>query len=339
MAILRVSPEAFLNLQEAGSIVDVRSPSEYIHAHIPGAINVPLFSDAVRAEIGTLYTKVGREQAIARGFKDLNGRLESLRNTLLSQAASGAVRIHCWRGGMRSESVAWLVERSGYVPYLLEGGYKNYRHSVLSQFAQPYELLVLSGMTGAGKAEVLLELQKLGEQVIDLEGLAHHKGSAFGWLGEEPQPSTEQFENELAYQLRALSPKRRLWLEDESKNIGKVLIPTGLYKQMSCAPRIVLETEPQARLERLLRVYTHYAPEELVACVEKIRKRLGGDKANECIQLILTGALAPAIELVLAYYDKQYRYGITSKNTEYQIIRPESSVPREIALQLLDALK
>lgn len=339
MAILRVSPEAFLNLQEAGSIVDVRSPSEYIHAHIPGAINVPLFSDAVRAEIGTLYTKVGREQAIARGFKDLNGRLESLRNTLLSQAASGAVRIYCWRGGMRSESVAWLVERSGGIPYLLEGGYKNYRHSVLSQLTQPYKLLILSGMTGAGKTEVLHELQKLGEQVVDLEGLAHHKGSAFGWLGEAPQPSTEQFENELVHQLRAISPERRLWLEDESKNIGKVLIPAGLYEQMSCAPRIVLETEPQARLERLLRVYTHYAPEELVACVEKIRKRLGGDKANECIQLIRAGALTRAIELVLAYYDKQYRYGITTKNTVYQTIRPESSVPRNIALQLLDAVK
>jgi len=339
MPIQRVSVSAFLNLKEAGSIVDVRSPAEYNHAHIPGAINVPLFSDEVRAEIGTLYTKVGKEQAIARGFEDLNGRLESFRREVLSYTSNGAVRIHCWRGGMRSESVAWLVERSGVIPYLLEGGYKGYRHSVLTQFAQPYELLVLSGMTGAGKTDILLELRELGEQVIDLEGLAHHKGSAFGWLGETAQPSTEQFENELAYQLRLFSPKQRIWVEDESKNIGKVLIPGAWYEQMIYAPRVVLETDPQARLNRLLRVYTCYPTEELVVCVEKIRKRLGGDKANECIQQIRKGNLSGAIELVLAYYDKQYRYGLAAKGTHNQSIKPISEHPREIAQQILRQLK
>ncbi len=339
MHSLRVSVSAFLNLQGAGRIVDVRSPAEYSHAHIPDAINIPLFSDAVRAEIGTLYTQVSREAAIARGFEDLNGRLDSLRTEVLSHAVHGAVRLHCWRGGMRSESVAWLVAQSGITPYVLDGGYKSYRNEVLARFAQPYSLIILAGMTGAGKTEVLAELQKLGEQVVDLEGLAHHKGSAFGWLGESAQPSTEQFENELALLLQTCSPQKRLWLEDESKNIGKVLIPNAWYEQMSAAPRVVLETDPQARLERLLRLYANYPPEELITCVEKIRKRLGGDNANECIRNIREGELARAVESVLAYYDKRYRYSLTSARTRLLTIKPISTDPREVAEQILSQLK
>ena len=339
MSVLRIGLSAFLNLREAGHIVDVRSPSEYAHAHIPAAINVPLFSDEIRAEIGTLYNKVGKQRAVARGFEDLNNRLETFRREVLSYVSQGAVRLYCWRGGMRSESVAWLVERSGYTSYILEGGYKNYRNGVLAQFAQPYELCILAGMTGTGKTEILLELQKLGEQVIDLEGLAHHKGSAFGGLGELPQPSTEQFENELAQQLRTLSTRRRLWLEDESKNIGKVLIPKAWYEQMLLAPRMVLEADHQTRLNRLLRIYTDYPSDELIACVEKIRKRLGCDNTNECIRQIRKGNLSYAIELVLAYYDKQYRYGLMSIKSRHQIIKPKSVSPSEIAIQILEQLK
>lgn len=339
MAIASVHVAAFLNLKAAGAIVDVRSPAEFSHAHIPGAVNIPLFSDEVRAEIGTLYTKVGKTEAVARGFADLNGRLETFRRDLLSYVANGALRVHCWRGGMRSQSVAWLLDRSGVTTYLLEGGYKSYRNYVLNQLAQPHSLYVLAGMTGAGKTDILLALQKLGEQVVDLEGLAHHKGSAFGALGEERQPSTEQFENTLAQQLGALSSNRPIWIEDESKNIGKVLIPAAWFEQMSTAQRFIIETDTNARLRRLVRVYTNYPAQELVDCIERIRKRLGGDKATRCIQLIREGELSTAIELVLGYYDKQYRYGLTEKCSQSLEVSPVSENPDEVALQLLKLVK
>ena len=338
MAILRVGVEAFLNLREAGMIVDVRSPKEFAHAHIPGAVNIPLFSDDERADIGTLYTRVSREAAISRGFEYLNGRLEELRRSLLQTARHGAVRLHCWRGGMRSESVAWLVERSGVSVYLLEGGYKAYRSYVLERFASPMQLLVLAGMTGAGKTEVLTELAALGEQVIDLEALAHHKGSAFGGLGELPQPSTEQFENDLLAALRPLSSQKRLWLEDESRNIGRVLLPATFFSQMTAAPRVVLETPFSDRVARLTRIYTSHSPEELVSCIEKIRKRLGGDNANECIALIRHGDLRTAVERVLHYYDKRYGYGLQTASQILCRIVPSDAAPRAVAEQLLAAL-
>lgn len=338
MAVLRVGVEAFLNLEGAGTIVDVRSPQEFLHAHIPGAVNVPLFSDAERADIGTLYTKVSREAAITRGFEYLNGRLESLRQSLLQTARHGAVRLHCWRGGMRSESVAWLAERSGLTAYLLEGGYKAFRTYVLERFTHPVPIFILAGMTGAGKTEVLAELAQLGEQVIDLEGLAHHKGSAFGWLGEAPQPSTEQFENELVVALRKLAPHQRLWLEDESRNIGKVLLPAAFFAQMTAAPRVVLDTPFEARCERLTRIYASHPAQELIVCIEKIRKRLGGDQANESIALIRGGDLRAAVERVLLYYDKRYAYGIESNAHILCRITPSSPAPRAVAQQLLEAL-
>ncbi len=339
MTVLRVRVSAFLNLKLAGAIVDVRSPSEFAHAHIPGAVNIPLFDDALRAEIGTLYTQRGAAAAINRGFEALDGRLDTLRKQLLANASHGALRVHCWRGGMRSESVAWLAERSGLEVYLLDGGYKAFRNYVLSCFAVPRKLQILAGLTGVGKTEVLNELSNLGEQVIDLEALAHHKGSAFGWLGEKPQPTTEQFENELALKLTSCVSSQRLWLEDESKNIGKVLIPNALFMQMHNAPRLILQTSVAERIERLERMYAQSSAEDLIRCVEKIRRRLGGDRANRCIEQIGGGELRTAICTVLDYYDKQYHYSIDDKNMRLQVLNTENKSASEVALDILAILK
>lgn len=339
MTVLRVRVSAFLNLKLAGAIVDVRSPSEFTHAHIPRAVNIPLFDDALRAEIGTLYTQRGTAVAIARGFEVLDGRLEALRRQLLAHSSHGALRIYCWRGGMRSESVAWLAERSGLEVYLLDGGYKAFRNYVLSCFAVPRKLQILAGLTGVGKTEVLYELSRLGEQVIDLESLAHHKGSAFGWLGEKPQPTTEQFENELALKLTSCVSSQRLWLEDESKNIGRVLIPNALFMQMYTAPRLILQTSVAERIERLARMYAQSSAEDLIRCVEKIRRRLGGDRANRCIEQIRLGELRGAIATVLEYYDKQYTYSIDEKNTRSRVVSGENKSVSSIARDMLAILK
>lgn len=334
---VRVSARAFLALEGAGGVVDVRSPSEFAQGHIPGAVNVPLFSDAARAEVGTIYAKRGHEAAVARGIALVAPRLEDLRREILKAARYSALRLHCWRGGLRSESVAWLVGQMGYRVYLLEGGYKAYRREVLDSFAEPRRLLVLAGMTGSAKSEVLRELDSRGEAVVDLEQLAHHKGSAFGALGETPQPTTEMFENNLHAQLLQFPPYRPVWLEDESRNIGRVVLPGGLFAAMESAPRVVLQMPEARRVERLMAEYAGFPVDELAGCIAKISRRLGGARAVECVEQVRTGDLRGAVQGVLSYYDKQYSHQLQTHHGEYVVVQCGALGVAEIADAVLEA--
>jgi tRNA 2-selenouridine synthase len=187
----------FLKLAEEIPVTDVRSPKEYEEGHIPGAINIPLFDDEERARVGTKYKKEGRIAAIMEGL-DLSGpRMTEKLRKALQTAKNGKLLVHCWRGGMRSEAMAWLFSLSGIQTTVLEGGYKSYRHLVLDTLAAEREMIILGGMTGSSKTHILRHLKQQGRQVVDLESLANHKGSAFGALGQLPQPSTEQFANDL----------------------------------------------------------------------------------------------------------------------------------------------
>ncbi|MFN7899561.1 MAG: tRNA 2-selenouridine(34) synthase MnmH, partial [Synechococcaceae cyanobacterium] len=198
--------DAFLAID--GPLLDVRSPAEFAQGHIPGAINLPVFDDAERAEIGTLYKQQGREAAVLRGLALVGPRLESLAACLAERAAASPgqpLRLQCWRGGMRSDSVAWLAGRLGLATLVLQGGYKAYRQWVLAQFERAWPLRLLGGRTGTGKTALLLALRQRGVAVLDLEGLAHHRGSSFGGLGLPPQPSSEHYENRLATGLQAMA--------------------------------------------------------------------------------------------------------------------------------------
>lgn len=306
-ALIAQPCDAFLAAN--GPLLDVRSPAEFAQGHIPGAINLPLFDDAERAEVGTIYKQQGREAAVRRGLALVGPRLEALAARLAesAQASPGQpLRLHCWRGGMRSDSVAWLAGRLGLPTLLLQGGYKAYRQWVLARFERPWPLRLLGGRTGTGKTELLLALRERGVAVLDLEGLAHHRGSSFGGLGLPPQPSSEHYENRLAAGLQALEGAGEIWLEAESAQVGRCRIPRGLWTQMQAAPVLELRRPLEWRLQQLVAVYGIQAPAELTAATERIARRLGPQRTRQALEAIARADWAEACRQMLDYYDRCY---------------------------------
>lgn len=304
----------FLKLSSQHPVIDVRTPAEYEHGHIPGAVNIPLFSNEERAIVGTLYKQEGKKPAMLKGmelvspkFSDYIRQAETISNT-------GTLLVHCWRGGMRSAGMAWLFEWYGFKVFTLQNGYKSFRRMVLDEFTKAREFKILAGRTGSGKTLVLKEIEKLGNTIIDLEELAHHKGSAFGTLGEEPQPTQEMFENELAVALMNINTNEPIWLEDESQNIGKRLIPIALWEQMRNAQVHYVDLPTEKRVEYLVEAYGKYSPAELIESIEKIRKRVGFQNAKAAIEAINNGDLKRACEISLVYYDKSYDHGVAKRN-------------------------
>lgn len=221
-------------------ILDVRSPIEFDQGHIPGAISFPLFTNDERAEVGTCYKKQGKEEAVKLGFDFAGPKLGDLIRNAKIIAPEKAVRIHCARGGMRSNSVAWCLETAGFQIALLEDGYKSYRQWVRKIVSNPRKINILGGLTGTGKTHILYAIKKQGGQVLDLEGLANHRGSSFGGLGMKPQPSTQHFENLIAEQLVNFDSSLPVWIESESGQIGSCWVPEELFRQMKSAPAIIV---------------------------------------------------------------------------------------------------
>jgi tRNA 2-selenouridine synthase len=306
-----LSTDEFLN--HPGVILDVRSPGEYNHGHIPGAESFPLFSNEERAQVGTCYKQRGRESAIELGLELVGPKLAGFVRQANEMSPDRVVRVHCWRGGMRSGSMAWLLETAGLSVTTLVGGYKGFRRWVRQTLAIPKPIITLGGMTGTGKTTVLQALAEQGEQVLDLEAIAHHRGSSYGSLGLPPQPSTEQFENLIAMQWTHLSPDRPVWIEAESRGIGSCRIPAELFEPMAHAPILQLECSRSERIQNLLRDYGEARPDELIAATERLRKRLGGDRTQRAIAQIQEGRLATAIDIVLDYYDRTYCYGLSRR--------------------------
>lgn len=300
----------FLELARFYPVVDVRSPSEFLTGHIPGAVNIPLFDDRERAEVGTRYKNNGRISAIIHGLElsgpGMAGKLERA----LSMAKDGKLLVHCWRGGMRSEAMAWLFSLGDLDTEILDGGYKSFRHHVLENLGIKRKYIILGGLTGSGKTEILRRMKEMGNKVIDLEGIACHKGSAFGSLGMPPQPSSEHFANLLFTEFEKAGSNSPVWLEDESKNIGTVFMPDQFYFNLQDSPVIALIMDLKTRMPRLLREYSAYSKEELFASVQKISKRLGGDNTRESVESIESGNFERAIEITLNYYDKAYIYSL-----------------------------
>lgn len=301
-------------------LLDVRTPAEYAAGHIPGALNLPLFSNEERAEVGTLYKQVSPEKAFLRGLDFAGARMRWYVETATGLAPAKKIIVHCWRGGQRSGSLAWLLRTAGFDVLTLAGGYKAYRQYIHEEMTLPrFRLLILGGYTGSAKTEILKIIKQQGEQVVDIESIAHHKGSSFGALGEAPQPTVEQFENDLYQALKAIPPGARLWLEDESRSIGRVYIPEGFWRQMLQTPVIKLEMPFERRVRHLVAVYAHYQPEELDAAFRRIEKRLGGQHLHAAIDALHQNDYASAAAIALRYYDKAYQMTI-DKKTEARII-------------------
>ncbi|MBN1989016.1 MAG: tRNA 2-selenouridine(34) synthase MnmH [Bacteroidales bacterium] len=312
--------ETFLSKSQHTPIIDVRSPSEFKRGHIPGAINIPIFNDDERAAVGTTYVQKGRDLAVEQGLGYVGPNLVRFVKMAKEKAPNNELLVHCWRGGMRSASMAWLFNTADISTYTLVGGYKSYRNYVLKSFDADFKFVILGGMTGSGKTAILKEIENQGQQVIDLEGIANHKGSAFGALGQQPQPTTEHFENILYTQLSKLDTSKHIWLEDESKAIGGVFIPDAFFAQMRQSLVMAIERPKEVRVRRLVEEYAFFNPEELSAAVNRISKRLGGDNTKECLESIESGNIARAIEISLSYYDKTYTYGLSNRTQKpYQI--------------------
>lgn len=312
----KIEIRKFLELSGTIPIADVRSPSEFNSGHIPGAVNIPLFDDIERAAVGIKFKKEGRLSAILEGLKHSGPSLTNKLEQALKITGDGKLLVHCWRGGMRSEAMAWLLSLGDIEVSVLTGGYKSYRHHVLESLAEKRKMIVLGGMTGSSKTHIIRHLNVLGQQVIDLERLANHKGSAFGALGQPPQPTTEQFGNILFTDWNKLNRELPLWVEDESRNIGSVFIPDIFYLNMQDMPVIVLVMDVNTRIPRLMKEYSTYPPEALKQSVLKITKRLGVDKTRDAIKAVETGDFSKAIEIVLCYYDKAYMFGLKKKGSE-----------------------
>jgi tRNA 2-selenouridine synthase len=341
----KINIEQFLELSKRHPMIDVRSPGEYNHAHIPGAFSLPLFTDVERAEVGTAYKQKSREIAIKIGLdffgpkmKKMVEEVESVisrqRSTISDQPSvnnstglktANCILVYCWRGGMRSGAVSWLLDMYGFKVYTLAGGYKKFRNYVLASFKKEYSFKILGGYTGSGKTETLKQLKKHGEKIIDLEDLANHKGSAFGNIGLPKQPTQEMFENILAEKLHNLQSQTTLaadiglttadciWLEDESQRIGLVNIPTEFWKTMRKSPVYFLDIPFEERLKHLVEEYGSLDKEKMIDAIGRIRERLGGLEAKNAIMHLESNNTIESFRILLRYYDKWYFKGLHNR--------------------------
>ncbi len=319
-------------------VIDVRSPGEFDHGHIPGAHNLPLFSNEERAVVGTLYKNKGRDAAMLEGLRFIGPRMAELVERSRAIAPDGNIRVHCWRGGERSASVAWLLEKAGFEKVVtLVHGYKAFRKQVLDSFIQPLGLRILGGYTGTGKTQLLHLLKERGEQVIDLEGLAKHKGSSYGGIGEAAQPTTEHFENLLWDELRKIDPSRPLWLEDESINIGRVKMPDALFARLRSAPVLFVDMPAKFRVQLLVEVYGSYPKKELAEATMRIERRLGPQHAKDALAALEQGDLHTVAAIALSYYDKTYARGLSNRDpAKTTLLQVDTKDLNEIAARLLE---
>lgn len=347
MGIQKITIEEFLELAKHHPVLDVRSPGEYNHAHIPGAHSLPLFTDEERKVVGTTYKQQSREAAIKVGLDYFGVKMKKMveeteflvsgfslnsagdkKPSRNKQQETRNVLVHCWRGGMRSAGVAWLLDLYGFKVYTLVGGYKAYRKWVLSQFAKDYNFNIIGGYTGSGKTLLLQELKVQGKKIIDLEALANHKGSAFGALGEGPQPKQEMFENMLGEKLQEATEKLQaepnssfpfrglgagIYLEDESQRIGNLQIPMPLWNTMRRSPVYFLDIPFTERLNYITNEYGKFEKEKLIEAIIRIQKRLGGLQTKMAIEQLQEGHARECFRILLTYYDKWYSKGLYNR--------------------------
>lgn len=337
MQVSRIHITEFLQGAKGHLLLDVRSPAEYEHAHIPGAISLPLFSNEERKIVGTAYKQESRENAIKIGLDFFGPKMRPMVEEVErlidnKQQATGnesnRLFVYCWRGGMRSGAVSWLLNLYGFKVYTLAGGYKAFRNHALNTFEQPFHFKILGGYTGSGKTVLLNEIEKKGETVIDLEKIACHKGSAFGNIKMPQQPTQEMFENLLAEELwkktegngqrtkeesaEEESPAP-IWLEDESQRIGNLNIPMELWQTMRTSPLYFLEIPFEERLNYLVTEYGVGDVQKLMDATQRISKRLGGLETKNALAFLEEGNIREAFRILLRYYDKHYLKGLHNR--------------------------
>ena len=325
-----------------GLLIDVRSPEEYYKGHMPNSISIPIFNNEERSIIGKKYKYSGRENAVREGFKIIENKIDKIINTFIlikkefqistidKTSNHTCIKIYCARGGMRSQSMLWLLEKFHYPCITLNGGYKTYRNWVLNIFKDRQKIIVIGGKTGTRKTKILEKLKALGYQILDFENLANHRGSSFGGLGMKEQPTNEQYENLIAEDLNKFNKKKIIFVEAESANIGKNRIPHELYKQTKNSKRIEIIRNEKIRIKELINTYSKYKKNDLKESVLKITKRLGPQRTKSAINSIDNEDWENVCKSVLDYYDRCYEHELKDKKdvnvldmnlrTDYEII-------------------
>ncbi|MFI3315833.1 MAG: tRNA 2-selenouridine(34) synthase MnmH [Rikenellaceae bacterium] len=297
--------DAFLG-REDSVILDIRSEGEYATGHIENAISFPLFNNEERAQVGTTYKRRGKSKAVELGLEIVGPKLHQFVKDAKALGCTKNFHLYCWRGGMRSGSMAWLLSTAGLRVSLLKGGYKAYRQSFVDCVAKDWKFITILGSTGTGKTELLRALESKGEQMLDLEGLANHKGSVFGSFGLGAQPSTEEFINRIHQKLREFDSSKRVWVEGESMMIGSCYIPQQLYDKLLVSPYYLTNMPRQERIERLSEEYGSFDLELVEMAFTKITKRMGGNNVKDALDAFRGGDVARAVSIALDYYDKGY---------------------------------
>lgn len=337
MPITRLLIEDFITQSQNQPIFDVRSPAEFEHAHIPSANNLPLFTNEERKVVGTAYKQESKQRAIKIGLEYFGPKMvkmvEEVEEIVEKYTAKEKkepegkkIYVYCWRGGMRSAGVAWLLDLYGFKVYTLVGGYKAYRNWVLKQFEIAYPISIIGGYTGSGKTETLHRLRDMKEAVLDLEGIASHKGSAFGNLGQPLQPKQEMFENLLAtrlYELMVLQEAKHIWTEDESQRIGEVNIPIKLYSYLRTRKLYFMDIAFEERLTYITEQYGQFEKEKLINATIRIQKRLGGLETKTAVNCLIENDTRGAFAILLKYYDRFYAKSMHNQreNVEKQLYK------------------
>ena len=296
--------------------VDMRSPSEYQAGHIPGAVNIPLFSDEERAIVGTTYKQVSTDDAKQQGLTFVSSKLPAIVEQIRQLCQEGGKGvIYCWRAGMRSRSVVSILDIMGVNAFQLQGGYKAYRRHILdslTHFSLQPVVIVLCGSTGVGKTTLLARLAERGIPVLDLENLANHRGSAFGHVGLGPPMTAQKFDTALLAALRELNQHPFIVVECESKRIGNVYLPDVLYQAMQCGPKVLLTARLDIRIDRLIAEYTDLVSDHqsaLAGSIESLRTKLGNKKTDRLLDDLLSGRIRDVVRTLLSdYYDPLYGY-------------------------------
>ncbi|QIA08728.1 tRNA 2-selenouridine(34) synthase MnmH [Draconibacterium halophilum] len=331
-----ISFSAYIQLATTVPLVDVRSPGEYEKGHIPGAHSIPLFSNEERAAVGTVYVQQSKEQAIKLGYKYVTPKLEWFISESRKLAPDGIIAVHCWRGGMRSKSFAQHLSDNGFSKvYVITSGYKAFRNHALESFKTKANICILGGYTGSGKTHILYTLKEQGEQILDLEGIANHKGSAFGRLGGGSQPTMEQFENNLFWKWKDLDYNKTIWIEDESHRIGLVNIPVNFFENMRSHPVIFLDIPREVRARFLVKDYSEADKAMLEDSILRIQKRLGGLNTKQALEHLKKNELYEVAMICLLYYDKYYLRGLRKReHQEIYTLESESISPKMISKQI-----
>lgn len=300
-----------------GTRIDARSPSEYRQGRIPDAVNIPLLNDEQRAAVGTCYKREGQNAAVELGFELAGPQFAAMVKE--AKKLEPPLTIYCWRGGLRSKTLAWILNTAGLQADVFEGGYKRFRRSALESLELIRPIHLLGGLTGSGKTEQLHLLAEKGEQVLDLEHLASHRGSSFGTIDMPAQPSCEQFENEIAIRWSGFDPNRPVWIEDENRTIGKCRIPDALFHQMQDARFFWHEVSKEKRLERLLKEYGSAKIEELIAATERLSRRLGSERTRDIVGMLERNKIKEAFEKLQDYYDKAYQHNMQRRKIAIKV--------------------